>query len=467
MANSRKPASTDLPSRVASLLRNTTKPGDRLCLGLSGGLDSVVLLHLLSAARAELGVALSCVHVNHQLSPNANAWQDFCVGVCADLGVPLRIERVQIGSTTRLGLEAAARHARYQAYAHQDVDAIVLAHHLDDQVETVLLRLLRGAGATGLGAMRFERTLQRTGCLATAQPLRILRPLLEFERALLLRYAEARQLRWIEDEANADLRHDRNFLRHEILPRLATRFPAYRVNIGRAARHLAAAAELLDELAAQDLARVQSDQRLSLAALRALTPARAALALRHFLLRATGAAPTSARSEEMLRQLLSAQLDARVRLEWRHLVLHRFQDFVWLEPAAEELPTAARGALAIWRGEERLDLGELGALTFRHSRGRGLSAARLRGGEVSVGLRAGGERLRLAARGRERTLKNLLREAKIAPWQRQRLPLLWCGEQLAWVAGIGADVAFHAAPEEPSVEIFWQAPEFHASKHSP
>jgi tRNA(Ile)-lysidine synthase len=213
------------------------KGGGRLLVGLSGGVDSVVLLDLLRRLSKRLGLELAALHVNHQINPAAGRWAAFCRAFCRRHGVALTVVRVKV--PRRSSLEAAARAARYRAFAAQPSDFIVLAHNLDDQAETVFLQLLRGAGVKGLSAMPVVRNS-------------ILRPLLEVPRSEIEAYARQRKLKWIEDDSNADLGFDRNFLRHRVLPVIAQRYPSYRKTLARASRNLAEAAQLLDELAAAD-----------------------------------------------------------------------------------------------------------------------------------------------------------------------------------------------------------------------
>ena len=243
--------------------------------------------------------SLSAVHVHHGLSVNADAWALHCESVCGRLDVSLAVHRV----TVRLdghGLEGAARAARHRVFAAQECDFLVLAHHRDDQAETLLFRLLRGAGAHGLAAMAEQGRFGERD---------ILRPLLGVSRAELHDWACARKLAWIDDESNADLELTRNWLRHEAIPLLETRFPAGRAVLARTAGQLAESAALLDDLAAIDCAEVAEAGGLRIAGLAGLSPARAANLLRYWLRRAIGVSPGQAWTGEALRQLLQARPD--------------------------------------------------------------------------------------------------------------------------------------------------------------
>ena len=414
-----------------------------VCVGLSGGLDSVVLLDVMAAEARASGRTLRAVHVHHGLSPNADRWADFCAGICEALGVALTVERVQVDRRSGEGLEAAARAARYAVYAARSEPFVALAHHADDQAETILLQLLRGAGLKGVAAMPELRALPGSA-------VRLYRPFLAIARSRLAAHARARHLTWIEDESNAALVHDRNYLRHEIAPRLEARFPAWRENTARLGRHAAQAAELLDELARIDGAEHEPE---SLALDRKLTAARRANALRAFLARQGRAMPSEARLAEIARQLYGARPDARVRIDHDGISLVRHRGRVILESGLAQL---APWSVA-WHGERDVDLGGArGKVHFEPATGAGLGVEAIAAGSWHFGPRGGGERLRPAAGKRSRTLKNLLQEAAIPAWHREKLPLLFDGERLVWAPGIGMDADYACAPGAKGLLPAWR-----------
>ena len=218
----------------------------RVCIALSGGVDSVVLLHAIRRLAVVLDLSVSAFHVHHGLSANADKWAGACESVCRALDVPLTVARVTVDRESPQGLEAAARTARYAALSAVGADYLALAQHADDQAETVLHQMLRGTGLRGMAGMGESRRL-RDG-------LALLRPLLTVTRAEIEVYAVENGLEWVEDESNADTAYTRNFLRHEIMPRLAQRFPHFRESLARTARHASEADEMLDALAKIDLA---------------------------------------------------------------------------------------------------------------------------------------------------------------------------------------------------------------------
>lgn len=449
MADSRK-SKSDLPAHVAEVLSQHVRPGQRLTLALSGGRDSVALLDILCRLCARSGFSLAALHVNHQLSRNASRWENFCRELTAVRGVPLAVERVAVDPMDARGLEAAARDARYAAFARCAGDFLVLAHHQDDQAETLLLQLLRGAGAQGLAAMPVLRPLAEAGREAAA----LLRPLLDVPRTQIEAYAASRHLSWMDDESNDDTARDRNYLRREVLPVLARRFPGYRQTLARTASHLAEASALLAELAQQDSAGAVRDGRLQLAGLMKLAPLRRKNLLRWHLDAAGIAAPSAATLEELLRQLTDARADRKLVFRLGDMEARRYRGALWLTPL---LPTVDAQFCVSWRGEAKLALGDSrGSLSFQRRRGHGIKLALLQGRAVSVRARSGGERFQPDCERPRRSLKNLLQERGVPPWRRFGLPLVFCGDALVWVPGIGVDCAFQAQRGEPGLDIVWE-----------
>jgi tRNA(Ile)-lysidine synthase len=421
----------------------------RMTVALSGGRDSMALLDALATLAPELGLDLSALHVHHGLSANADAWASFCADQCAARHVPLAVHRAEIIRSAGESLEARARAARYAAYAAVDADLLALAHHADDQAETLLLQLLRGAGPHGLAAMPARRSMRAGPAL--------LRPFLALPRAAIDAYAAARGLAWVDDESNANTGVKRNFVRHEVAPRLAAAFPGYPATLARAAAHQAEAALLSDDLARLDARDAIVDTaadgpvlgRAALIALAARAPHRARNLLRWFLRGHDLAAPSAARLAAMLDQLVRAAPDGRVRLvhAGAELGLHRGRIVVHARAVA---PFAVA-----WRGEGLLALPH-GTLEFAPCVGAGVERAALGSGTVTIRSRAGGERIRLAGDRPRRALKGLLQDAGMPPWQRASLPLVYCGDTLAAVPGIGVDAAFQAAAGRPGYEIRWR-----------
>jgi tRNA(Ile)-lysidine synthase len=442
MAASRKALKNKaIADTVAEAIAGHLSRDASLVVGLSGGLDSVVLFHLVRACQPTLGFRFKCVHVHHGLSANAEQWAEFCRSLCAAHDVAFDLRRVSVALDDPAGIEAAARAARRRVFATIAADALLTAHHQDDQAETLLLQLLRGAGPKGLAAMA---PWHHPPGWKAAQ----LRPLLGATRADIRAYAEQHRLRWVEDESNLDSRHRRNALRNELLPQLAQHFPGYSATLARAAALQAEAAELLDDLAAVDAVAALNDGGLDCIALARLTPARQRNLLRHFIAAQGYRLPNGRRLEQGLQQLLNASRDAQVCVNLGEVELHRFRGQARLVPHGREGSSDA----IEWHGEAVLDLPWLAqSLRFSAATGAGVKREWLEAGPVEVRKRQGGERLRPVTGGPHRSLKNLLQEAAIPPWQRNTLPLLWCRGQLAWAAGVGYDADCLAKPGEAGI----------------
>lgn len=318
MESSKSRHSDVLVAAVDACLRRHAAPGARLTVALSGGLDSSALLHTLVALQDTRDLRLSALHVHHGLSPNADAWATHCSHMCAALGVPLEVERVDVERGSRDGLEAAARRARHDVFTRAAADWIVLAHHRDDQSETLLFNLLRGTGLRGACAMG-----ETNG--------RLLRPLLGVGRDAIAGYAKELGLTWIEDESNADIAYSRNFLRHQTLTDLEGRFPGSAANLAGAARRFAEAQELLDELARIDLG-AAADFPLAVANWCALPEPRARNALRYLLQRRHIGIPSEERLCEFVRQVREAGHDRHPSVVFGTWRLYRRGGEIRLEP---------------------------------------------------------------------------------------------------------------------------------------
>ncbi|MBI3479192.1 MAG: tRNA lysidine(34) synthetase TilS [Nitrosomonadales bacterium] len=466
-----------LVERVAVQLAPLLPVHSSILVGLSGGVDSVALLHILHKLAPRFSWQLSALHVHHGISPNADAWSDFCAELCARLYISLHIERVDISPLRGHGIEAAARKLRRAAFAAQACDFVAVAHHADDQAETLLLQLLRGAGVRGASAMPVlgqsngpvlitgdlpARGLSRMASSSSSQSngpglaersgsVPMVRPLLHCTRQEIVDYALAHQLRWIEDESNASDSYPRNFLRHRVLPLLGERFPAYRNTLARSAQHFAEASLLLDELAQQDAAKQAEGETLDIAVLQALSQPRAKNLLRYFLHSRGASMPQAVQMDDMLQQLCNARADAIVCIAYGDWQVRRYQGKVHVWHALGDFDPSL---MLPWSGETGLHWPALNTrLHFKHTRGAGINLEKLRRGPVTLRLRNGGEALRPHAHGATRKLKNLLQEHRVPPWLRDRLPLLYCGDELVCVPGVAVAAEYQADGHEAAIQV--------------
>ena len=415
----------------------------RWWIAYSGGVDSHVLLHTVASLRSQLALPpLTALHINHRLNPRAADWAAHCVAVCAALEIECVVDNVHVeGGGT--GLEAAARNARYAAFArHAGTGEILLqAHHADDQVETLLLRLLRGSGMAGLASMPRRRPLSPGGG-------ELVRPLLPFDRAQLVEYARRNGLAWIHDDSNDDPGLDRNFLRLRVLPLLAERWPAYRATLGRAVEHAADAQALIREVAVGDCATaVAANGALRVDRLLALGAARRPGVVALWLEQQRLPAPSRAQLAQLL-ALCAARVDAEPCVTWPGAEIHRFRGGLYAMPP---LPGLSADVDAAWRPDAPLALPGLGRLRAAATTGAGLRADRA----YRVCNRRGGERCRPAGRAHSQTLKKLLQERAVPPWLRDRLPLIYCGDELAAVADLWVCAGYQAESEGAGWLLEW------------
>lgn len=441
-------------------------PAGRVLVGYSGGLDSRVLLQL---AWRRYGAALvSAIHVHHGLSPNADHWARHCAASCAELGVACQIERVNAAAGAG-GPEARARSARYAAFTKwlREGDLLLLAHHADDQAETLLYRLLRSGVASGMPTLR---------------PLgrgHLVRPLLDFPRSALRAYAEREQLSWIEDESNATLHADRNYLRHRVLPALAGRWPDAVMRLGRAAALSASAAHLHRELAMRDLAELDEraervGRSLDLRRLLALPAHRRDNLLRHWLptpggiepagiepggiesggIESGGIEPGARVLASLDTDLAAAADDAQPLISWAGGQWRRFRDRLYLLPPDWGAAPAGERGPWCWSSPQPLRLPDGAMLGARMVIGSGFRP----GGELIVRYRRGGERVRPQGRKGSNSLKKILQEQGLEPWLRECVPLIERDGQLVAVGDLFICAQAVVDAGEPGCLPVWRCP---------
>jgi len=421
----------------------------RWYVAFSGGCDSTVLLHLLNEfcrVHPQSTPRLTAVHVNHQLQVPSESWQQHCREVCRTWGVDL-VEPVVNVIDDGDGPEAAARRARYAAFESllESGDILFMGHHQDDQAETVLLRLLRGAGLQGLAAMPASRELGFG---------RLERPLLAWSRAQLVDYARRCQLDWVEDPSNNDEQLDRNYLRRQVLPLLAERWPEYRQTVARAARHLGEAAQELDrgDEPLDTQYTIIRDSGFRLASLTGRTPASARQAVRRWLRERQLPMPDESALVEFVRQLFAAGDEAAPELTTRIFTLRRYRDGVFLTPAKDWVaPDSQSIAPGQW-----VEIAGVGGVGLVAGDDAGNDNAIASAGELMIDFRRGGERCHPVGRAHSVSLKQWLQESGIPPWWRDRIPLLKRGGQIVSIGGLWECSDALAEPANPGWKLHWE-----------
>jgi tRNA(Ile)-lysidine synthase len=430
-----------LRAELESLLRDGGAEPTGECVALSGGLDSSVLLAALARVRAR---PLRAIHVDHGLHPDAALWSAHSVALAARCGVACEVVRVNATAARGESPEAAARHARYAALAGRLLpgEALLTAHHGDDQLETVLLQWLRGGGLRAVAGMRPVAPF--------ANGWRV-RPLLGFTRAEVESWARGQGLEWLEDPSNADARFDRNFLRREVLPVLRSRWPAAARTVGRVAAQAAEALDLEATLVADDLAGLTVGDTLLLARLERLPPSRQRLSLRAWLRGRDIDPPPAATLESLRRDMLAAAPERIPETRWPGAVVRRYRGRLH---AAQEWAPAQPWQAGSWWPQTEFSLGDRGRLALLPATGDGLSRARLPG-LLTVTARPPGASFRPAGGAHRRELRKWLQEQGVLPWQRASLPCICAGDEIVAVGDLACGGELAAAPGEPAWRVVW------------
>lgn len=413
----------------------------------SGGLDSHVLLHALAQLHINhltlREFELRAVHIHHGLQSQADNWAKHCQQVCEALKIPCQVIRVNVRIAPRESLEANARTARYEAITRllAPNDVVLTAQHADDQAETLLLQLLRGAGIAGLASMPSVSSLGQGW---------LVRPLLAYTRADLLAYAQQANLHWIEDSSNTDTRFDRNFLRHEIMPRLQQRWLNVNQIFSRVARHQAEANELVQILAEEDLqtCKGHNPQQLFLPALFQLNSARQRNVLRFWIKKLGLPLPSTVQLQHILSDILTAKADRQPQVRWHGGEVRRYRNHLFAMPNLPPVPETKHRIT--WKLSQPLSL-PLGELKTNERQGQGLALPM--GTQLQVQFRQGSEKFRW--RGHLRVVKKLLQAAQLPPWQRPFLPLIYYQSTLIAIPNIGIADGFVAQNGEKGWEIQW------------
>ncbi|OOZ37089.1 tRNA lysidine(34) synthetase TilS [Solemya velesiana gill symbiont] len=412
----------------------------RYIVAYSGGCDSQVLLHALASLREHLSSPVLAVHVNHGLQEGAEQWAAHCVETCRSLNIPLETITLTLKLQRGESVEEIARNARYGAIRElmHNGDLLLTAHHLDDQAETLLLQLFRGAGLKGMAAMPEAIPFG---------PGRLVRPLLSFSRSQLEDYGEKHGLSWVEDESNLDPRYDRNFLRNSVMPKLLERWPSVKQTLARSASYCAEAQGEIDRIAADDLATVLNpeDNALSIEGVSALEPARQRSVLCMWIRESGFRAPNSRRINQIQSEVLGAGDDRNPVVSWDAAELRRYRGSLYLMP---RLPYPDSSVELAWDGESELELPSgIGVLTKRTGHG-GIDGERWRQGVLRVRFRQEGLKCRPAGRGISISLKKLFQEHGVPPWERWRTPLLFIDGELAAIGDLVVCEPFQAKSEE-------------------
>jgi len=400
-----------------------------LWVAYSGGVDSHVLLHLLASSDLIDLSRLHAIHIDHGLQADSELWVSHCEQVASGLNVDFHCVRVAVNEISKLGLEAAARAVRYQAIADNVPagDVVLLAQHQEDQAETFLLQLLRGAGVKGLSGMSSDFMLEGK---------QVVRPLLAISQGEVVVYAQEHGLAWVEDPSNTDTGFNRNYLRQRVWPLLEARWPSAAKSLSRSATYCAEADALLSELASIDFLTMGvdlSEAAIPVTALLDLSPARARNLIRYVLGELDLAMPSAVILQRILDEVCLAAEDRVPMVSWANIDARRYRDTLYfLSPQIDQDPTEYH--LCSGPGDILLSDGRV--MTWLEVEKVGISEALFEQG-LKLGFRQGGETIQLVGHAHHKSLKQLYQEWAIPPWEREHIPLLYCGDRLLAVVGYG------------------------------
>lgn len=390
-----------------------------LLVGFSGGLDSTVLLHNI-ASQPSLASKLSAVHIHHGLSSNADAWVAHCQTVCNELSIPLITHKVVLAQDANIEEQARlARLAVFKTLLNEN-DCLLLGHHREDQAETLLLQLFRGAGIDGLAAMPAVKPFGSG---------ELVRPFLHHSRALLEAYASQHQLNWVDDESNVNTDFSRNYLRHQVMPILRARWPSVATNLARSAAHCQQAKANLNALAAIDSAELAIlGNTLSLATLPIQNHARCANVLRAWLTHNEIKLPSTHTFNRLISEVIFASEETQPCVEWNGISIRRYQQTLYiLKKRATTFPVHVQWSLF----PKPIQWGERGEYVHAVPAKTGLHVPE--GRQVNLRTRLGGETFYW--HGQTKALKKLLQQWHVPPWLRDTLPLIYIDDELVAVFG--------------------------------
>lgn len=461
--------------RRLALLRAQTPESDfslssvnpvRIVIAYSGGRDSTALLSVAAECfgrehQSEIS-AITAVYINHGLSENAQKWGKICRNRCKKLGIDFQEISVYVSKASPQGIEAAAREARYRALykvaRELGADAVFTAHHLEDQLETFLISWMRGSGLEGLASLAPVRDLT----VGKGEPVKLVRPFLHIRRQVINALVKERQLHYVEDESNADTHYLRNLLRNEVFPILAKARSGWQEAADRSIQNIAEASDIIKDLSVKDqrLCLNESDNSLSIKALRTLSQERQALVIRSWL-RVNGIRyPNKAKLTETLRQIHESNTDTKLAIRFENKEMRRWGMKLILTNSAIKRPIAALDCDFVWNGESAISFptwsGSIRFVPCKEGE-EGFDAELLKKGKLQLRARRGGEKLKLYALRPSRNLKHLYQAAKIPPFERVKLPLLWLNNTLIFAAGLGSDIRHFAETDlvHNRVRLVW------------
>ena len=419
---------------------------DKFWIAFSGGMDSSVLLHLFYTNKKKIKHDMEVVYVDHGLQAEAADWAKFCQEQCKQYDIPFTQLEINESCPKGESVEAWAREKRYKLIENlmEENDVLFTGHHQDDQVETFFLQAFRGAGPRGLASMPSIKKKNNTF---------LARPLLNFSRKELARYAEEHKLSWQDDKSNVDERYDRNYFRHKLAPVIEERWPAYRETFSRLISHQKETKVLLDELAEEDIkaAKITESSGLDVRVIKTLSHARQKNLLFVWLEQLGLQAPGSRNIEKVISDIVYSEIEKSPCVNWGDVEIRRFKNIIYAQTVMSEVDNNLEYQ---FQPENSLSLFEE-MLVAKEEQGKGISKSRIKGNELIVRFRKGGEKIKPNSSTQNKTIKKLFQERSVLPWYRDRIPLIYVNDELAAIPGFCVANKFMAEKDEASWDIQW------------
>ena len=433
-------------SSALDIIERQIKPllPNKFCIAFSGGMDSTVLLHVMKNIIDEKS-QIRAIHINHNIVDNSKVWTRTCKSICKNFGIDIEIISLEV-THNGYGLEAAARDERYEKLKEKlyKNEYLLTAHHEEDQMETVFLRMARGTGLDGLQGIN-EKYSFGEGI--------IFRPMLEVSKTSVMDYAKEHQLKWVEDSSNQDTHFDRNFLRKKIIPQFRERWPSIASSVSRLSQLSAQNIKILNQIAEEDIGPIANMNELPLAKLLDKSFERANNMLRYIILANGMSIPSMKTLQDGLKEMLDPETDKSV-IAWKDYCIRKYKNHLYFLSNSDLEPNKVDVRIP-WEIGKTVNLGEnIGTIEATFIHGDGLSIEKCKN-KLTISYRQGGELIKPIGHRINKSLKNLFQENQILPWMRDKIPLIYYQDELVSVADLWFNQNYVASQNEAGFVVNW------------
>ena len=433
-------------SSALDIIERQIKPllPNKFCIAFSGGMDSTVLLHVMKNIIDEKS-QIRAIHINHNIVDNSKVWTKTCKSICKNFGIDIEIISLEV-THNGYGLEAAARDERYKKLKEKlyENEYLLTAHHEEDQMETVFLRMARGTGLDGLQGIN-EKYSFGEGI--------IFRPMLEVSKTSVMDYAKEHQLKWVEDSSNQDTHFDRNFLRKKIIPQFRERWPSIASSVSRLSQLSAQNIKILNQIAEEDIGPIANMNELPLAKLLDKSFERANNMLRYIILANGMSIPSMKTLQDGLKEMLDPETDKSV-IAWKDYCIRKYKNHLYFLSNSDLEPNKVDVRIP-WEIGKTVNLGEnIGTIEATFIHGDGLSIEKCKN-KLTISYRQGGELIKPIGHRINKSLKNLFQENQILPWMRDKIPLIYYQDELVSVADLWFNQNYVASQNEAGFVVNW------------